>query len=109
MVFMRNRPMIYMYDILQQISEDPPSDAVLDQSLVVKIRAFLKANPGNDETVLWNFLKELLDLIVHGGLAAPFFIRLFDLEATGMKAPPGGYAQADGSINNAPWRQPKTP
>ena len=92
-----------MYEILEKIASDPPSERVIEPSEVERIQAFL-AVPERSETAIWNFLKEELDRIVRGSLASEFFVRLFDLEGAGWKAPPGGYAISDGSIERAPWR-----
>jgi hypothetical protein len=89
--------------LLGKIVEHPPSDRQLDTSLVDMIRAFV-AKGEKDPVAVWNFYKEVLDLIVHGGAGSSFFVNLFDLEQL-YAGPPGSFQHADGSIARAPWRQ----
>jgi hypothetical protein len=65
-------------------------------------------NPNPTKVEVWNFLKKMVDLakVTHQHAYIQIFL---DLEGLGMDAPEGGYSQADGSINNAPWRQPDGP
>jgi hypothetical protein len=53
---------------------------------------------------VWNVYKEILDLGVHTSGLNGQMMALLDLEPF-YTPPSGAYAQADGSIRNAPWRQ----
>ena len=89
--------------LLRVLLENPPSDRVVDPMVLRWTREFLSESDYSAVAV-WNFYKKTLDHIVHGSLGSSFIVTLFDLESS-TKPPKGGYAQADGSINSAPWRQ----
>lgn len=100
---MKDFDLLFGLELLEKMVTPPPSDDMLDGTIVRRIQDFLASKP-TDVVVVWNFYKEMLDLIVHGSLGSGFIVRIFDLEAF-LKAPVGAYAQADGSINQAPWRK----
>lgn len=89
-------------DLLKKIVADPPSDRMLDTVLLDQICLFVKSGEA-DPIAVWNFYKRLLDAMVYGAAAAPFFITLFDLERSYV-GPAGSYQHDDGSIGRAPWR-----
>lgn len=95
------------FDILHGIAKIPPSDNVLDVSIVTMIREFTKTNKTDLET--WNFYKEILDKSMVSGMACPTMKVMFDLERFYI-APQGGYSEKLGEDNEfyiakAPWRQ----
>lgn len=91
---------IYL-EVLEMIASEPPSDKILNFSIVEKIRAYLaNAEPKNCLSV-WNFYKQMLDLVIHESLGDSFMVRLLDLEAV-YSAPTGAYAQEAGNMNEAP-------
>lgn len=68
------------------------------------VKEFLADTTRHNPKDAWNFCKHLLDMIVNGGLASAFEMRLLDLERVYLP-PEGAYCQQDGSIHNAPWRK----
>lgn len=93
--------------LLGKIASNPPSEDVIAASLVAEVRAIVARLDVMSDTDVWNEYKRLLDLVVRYALAAPAIQTLLDLEQHYVP-PVGGYAQADGSINNAPWRREGT-
>ena len=80
------------------------SDDQISPQTVKLIQNFRKQTDLTDADV-WNFLKKLLDFIVHTSGANRFVITTIDVEP--HYEPPQGkvYKQADGSISKAPWRE----
>jgi hypothetical protein len=90
--------------VLREIAGNPPSDNMIDTSLVAEVRAIVPRLDAMSDADVWNEYKRLLDHVVRYASAAPAIQTLLDLEAY-YTPPVGGYAQADGTINDAPWRQ----
>lgn len=90
--------------VLREIAGNPPSDNMIDTSLVAEVRAIVPRLDAMSDADVWNEYKRLLDHVVRYASAAPAIHTLFDLEPY-YTPPVGGYAQADGTINAAPWRQ----
>ena len=86
--------------VLVELSKGP--DNMIATSLSDKIKEFSQSQHTPEE--VWNFYKEILDLGVHTGGINGLVLSLLDLEP--RYNPPEGdvFLQADGSINNAPWR-----
>lgn len=91
-------------DVLREIAKSPPSDRMMSASLVAEVRSIVPRLDAMSDADVWNEYKRLLDHVVRYASAAPAIHRLFDLEPY-YTPPVGGYAQADGTINSAPWRQ----
>lgn len=91
-------------DVLLKIANDPPSDGMMSDALVAEVRAIVPRLDTMSDADVWNEYKRLLDHVVRYASGAPAIQTLFDLE-TYYTPPVGGYAQADGTINAAPWRQ----
>lgn len=94
-------------DLLGKILESPPSDRQLDTGVVNMIRRFM-ASEDHGPVAVWNFYKQVLDVLVHDSAGSGFFLKLFDLEAS-YKGPEGSFRQMDHSIDRAPWRQAGAP
>ena len=90
-------------ELLGKIASDPPGDGVLSSGILELVREHVASGMPNEADV-WNAYKHLLDMVVHTSGANGFIMTLLDLEAL-YAAPAGGYAQADRSISNAPWRK----
>lgn len=94
-------------DILRSIASDPPSDGMMAASLVAEVRSIVARLDVMSDADVWNEYKRLLDLVARYASGATMIYRLFDLEPHYVP-PVGGYAHADGSINDAPWRREGT-
>jgi hypothetical protein len=90
-------------DVLSKIADGPPSDNVLDHSIVDRIRTYVDSFEAKNAVSVWNFYKHMLDLVIHGSLGSSFIVTLFDLEAA-YKAPEGSLSQEAGNMEKAPWR-----
>ena len=94
-------------DIMRSIASDPPSDGMMAASLVAEVRSIVARLDAMSDADVWNEYKRLLDQVVRYASAAPAIQTLLDLEPHYVP-PVGGYAHADGSINDAPWRREGT-
>lgn len=89
--------------VLRKIASDPPSDGMMSAALVAEVRSIAPRLDTMSDADVWNEYKRLLDHVVRYASGAPAIHTLFDLETYYIQ-PVGGYAQADGTINDAPWR-----
>lgn len=95
----------FYFGLLVKILEGNLSDRSIDAFVLKRVKEFVALNDKSPVQV-WNFYKEMLDMMVHFALASSFFVVLFDLEPYNIKPSGAGvYAQEDGSIENAPWRK----
>jgi hypothetical protein len=90
-------------EVLSKIVDPPPSDNVLDRTIVDRIKVYLDSFEVKNPVSIWNFYKHMLDLVVHGSLGSSFIVKLFDLEAFYV-APEGSLSQEVGNMKGAPWR-----
>lgn len=90
-------------NLLTKMVSPPPSDDMLDGSIVKRIQNFLATSP-SDPVIIWNFYMEIRDLVVHGALGTDFIVTVLSLDEF-CSAPAGAYNHADGSLAQAPWRQ----
>lgn len=88
-------------DILEQLCK--LSNETFDPILKRKIYAF--GPKSKTDVEVWNFMKEILDMIVNGSLSTSQVMTYLDVEP--YYEPPVGdvYLQKNGSINKAPWRK----
>ncbi|RDJ35386.1 MAG: hypothetical protein DWQ19_11260 [Crenarchaeota archaeon] len=81
------------------------SDRQVDEIAKNMVRKFLSEESKHNPKDMWNFTKELLDICVQGSLCSSFEIVAMDFETAGYCPPEGTYCEADGSINESPWRK----
>lgn len=91
------------FKLLSEMTNPPPSEAILDGSIVEMIGAYLTSPEEKNPVSVWNFYKHVLDLVVRGSLASEFIATLFNLEVF-YEAPEGALAQSSGTMTQAPWR-----
>lgn len=95
----------FWFGMLVKILSGNFSDRSIDAVLLKRMKDFVALNDKSPVKV-WNFYKEMLDMMVHFALSSSFFLVLFDLEPFNAKPSGAGvYAQEDGSIDSAPWRK----
>jgi len=100
--FDQNHANTYL-EVLNKIATDPPSDNVLDRSIVERGKTYVDSFEVKNPVSVWNFYIHMLDLVVYGSLGSSFIVKLFDLEAF-YKAPHGSLSQEAGNMNEAPWK-----
>lgn len=91
------------HGLLKKIVESPPPPSVLDSSVTKRIQIYLDSFEIKNCVSVWNFYKNMLDLVVRYSLGNGFILNLLDLEKI-YKAPNGSFSEEAGNMNKAPWR-----
>jgi hypothetical protein len=96
-------------NLLAKIVANPPSDRMMDVSLLNLIKdRLLETTLDSRETFVWNLYKEILDDIVRHASAAPAIYTLMNLED--HYDPPVDvhsvvFSQQTNNMHLAPWRK----
>lgn len=92
-------------NILKEIVANPPSDAMIDISLIKLMLKRLESDNNPSAVVVWNWYKEFLDVIVHSCCAAPAIHTLMNLEPYYLPPDsPDTFSIKAGNMHLAPWR-----